>query len=407
MTGERSLVLATALAGGGAEEVAKLMADNLRSSTCVLFENEANIILPEHEMHIVGGPRATSSLGVLLINVWRLIFIQFIKFKLRPTSTISHLEGPNFANILTFMGGKRILFVHNRVSMNYSSRGIRNLLKKRLVEMLYHRADRIVGVSRDVCSELVESFKVEPERVLVIPNPIDIAAITAGSVRAYGDVRDQILSERYLINVASLSPQKNHQLLLRIFAQLVKKHEGYCDLKLVLVGDGNQRQNLRKLSIELDLEICELESESFSKSAQVFFVGFERNPYPLVRHAKLLIMTSLWEGLPIALLEAMSLGIPSVLSDCSDGIRTAWEILPERPDPMLSDGYRWSRYGALIREAGDDVASIRLWSTAIVQLLKDQELYENCSVAAKVRAEYFDIANVSTIWKRELLEQAR
>ena len=189
---------------------------------------------------------------------------------------------------------------------------------------------------------------------------------------------------------------------MRIFAQLVKKHKDCSDLKLVLVGDGDQRENLQKLSIELGLEICQLQQESFCKSAQVFFTGFELNPYPLVRHAKLLIMTSLWEGLPIALLEAMSLGIPSILSDCSDGIRSVWKIPREEPDEVLSADCRWSRYGALIKEMGDDAACIHLWSTTIAKLLKDQALYGNCSAAAKVRAGYFDVTNVSVIWKREL-----
>ena len=402
MTKERTLVLSTALSGGGAEAVTKLMMDYLKPSTCVLFENDANIGWPKHNIHVVEGWSTRSLLGVLLVNFWRLIVIQFIKFRVRPALTISHLEGPNFANILTLLGGERILFVHNRISKNYSGNGIRSLLKRRFTEMLYHRADRIVGVSSDICSELIDSFNVDPERVLVIPNPIDTTAIVAASVREYGDIRDQLFSERYLINVASLSPQKNHGLLLRIFAQLVKQTEDCGDLKLVLVGDGDQRQHLQKLSIELDLEICELERESFCRSAQVFFTGFEHNPYPLVRHAKLLVMTSLWEGLPIALLEAMSLGVPSILSDCSDGIRSAWKIPQVQSDQVLSGGCRWSCYGALIREMGDDAAHIHLWSTAIIKLLKDQALYEKCSAAVKVRAEYFDVANVRTIWKREL-----
>ena len=136
--------------------------------------------------------------------------VQAVKLQVRPSVTISHLEGPNFANILTFFGGRRILFVHNRIEQSYHKNRAFDKLKKVLVTVLYRRADRIVGVSEEVCGELINSFGVHSERTLFIPNPIDTAAISAASIRTYGDVRDQLCGQRYLINVASLTFQKNH-----------------------------------------------------------------------------------------------------------------------------------------------------------------------------------------------------
>ena len=119
MKGNNTLVLSTALAGGGAEAVARLMVERLSRSTCVLFENVAGVVVPGHEIRVISRSHTRVPLIILLVNVWRLLVVQAIKFRIRPAVTISHLEGPNFVNMLTFQGGRRILFVHNRVDQSY------------------------------------------------------------------------------------------------------------------------------------------------------------------------------------------------------------------------------------------------------------------------------------------------
>ena len=97
-----ALVLSTALAGGGAEAVARLMVERLSGSTCVLFENDASVVVPGHEIRGIFRGCRRGPLIILLVNIWRLLVVQAVKIQLRPAVTISHLEGPNFANMLTF-----------------------------------------------------------------------------------------------------------------------------------------------------------------------------------------------------------------------------------------------------------------------------------------------------------------
>ena len=73
---------------------------------------------------------------VLLVNIWRLLVVQAVKLQVRPAVTISHLEGPNFANILTFFGGRSVLFVHNRVEQSYHKNRTFDKLKKVLVTVV-------------------------------------------------------------------------------------------------------------------------------------------------------------------------------------------------------------------------------------------------------------------------------
>ena len=122
MTRTRVLILSTALSGGGAESVTRLMLERLPDCSCVLFQNNAGIVIPEKQYWIIPRWRSRNFLSILLVNLWRLFVIQLIKIRVRPIITISHLEGPNFINTLTCFGGRKILFVHNQIRKNYQEK---------------------------------------------------------------------------------------------------------------------------------------------------------------------------------------------------------------------------------------------------------------------------------------------
>ena len=155
------LILSTALAGGGAEMVARLMVERMEGSACVLFQNDADVTVLGKEIRVAPVGWKNSFIMMLMVNVWRLVEIQWAKLKYRPEVTISHLEGPNIFNVLTCFGGRKVLFVHNRVSQSYQSGAGIDRIKLGLVKALYHRADKIVGVSEDVCEELITLYGVD------------------------------------------------------------------------------------------------------------------------------------------------------------------------------------------------------------------------------------------------------
>ena len=84
MARNHALVLSTALAGGGAEAVAKLMVERLNGSTCVLFENDASVVVPGREIRVISRWRPRGSLAILLVNIWRLLVVQAVKLQLNP-----------------------------------------------------------------------------------------------------------------------------------------------------------------------------------------------------------------------------------------------------------------------------------------------------------------------------------
>ena len=122
-----------------------------------------------------------------------------------------------------------------------------------------------------------------------------------------------------------------------------------------------------------------------------------------MKGAETLLMTSDWEGLPISLIEAMCLGVPSVVSDCSEGVRDLWRVTPD----MMGDGDRTAfvetEYGVLVPSMGGKPASITDWVQAIEHVLEDGNRRSTYATACQHRANDYDIRKVQRIWRRQLV----
>ena len=403
------LILSNALSGGGAEAVARLMVTKISTASCVLFENDAGITVAGKRVKTAYRQYRAGMFFTVLVNLWRLMHIQWEKIRLRPAVTISHLEGPNFANMLTVMGGRRVLFVHNRISQSYPGHGARDKVMRYLCHRLYSRANTVVAVSSGVEQELVQSFGIDQAKVRVLPNPVDIEAIEQAAGCRYGDYRDLLCEARYVISVASLTKQKNHEQMLRAYARLISSSQDCASIKLVLLGDGPLRSELQNLCQQLGLRFFDAEqSGGLDSDAQVYFLGFQENPYPLISRAQLLLMTSLWEGLPIALLEAMSLGIPSVVSDCSEGIRDLWQLPAadidnRKEDPLTLE----TPFGVLMPLSIDDSKVAEDWAQEVEKLLCDPVQRARCANACRRRANDYDIDRVAELWNHLITPDIR
>lgn len=166
--------------------------------------------------------------------------------------------------------------------------------------------DRMIAVAEEVRDYSIRYFHIPAERIVTIPNAIDIERFankeTAGSgLRAeLGIAQDAPLFGI----VARLDPQKDHATFLRA-AALVKK--AAADARFIVIGDGQLRQSLKELSSELGLDQA------------VIFCG-ERTDIPVVMAAlDVLVLSSLYEGLPITLLEGMAAARP-VVSTAVNGV---------------------------------------------------------------------------------------
>ena len=141
------------------------------------------------------------------------------------------------------------------------------------------------------------------------------------------------------INVGRLVPAKGHDDLIRAFA-IVYQELGYGEL--ALVGSGGRHEELTELAHELGV------------SGRVHFLGRRSDARELTAAADVFVLSSVWEGLPMAILEAMEAGTPIVATDVGD-VR---EVLSDTPARIVSPGDSVALAAAMLATL-DDVRSGR------------------------------------------------
>ncbi|PSV46990.1 glycosyltransferase, partial [Photobacterium sp. GB-36] len=212
-------------------------------------------------------------------------------------------------NLLTMLAGgksKKILTIHSQLSIENRSKGIYGYISSLATKFLYNKADRIVCVAGIVKNDLVNNFNIKNDIVSVIYNGHDLEQIKALSCY------DENLITVDLISVGRITYAKGHWHMLRALSEVKK---AYPNITLTIVGG----YELDDVKSSLDIII-----EYFNLKNNVNFVGFNDNPYKFMRNSKVFLLSSIFEGFPGVVIEAISLGLPVVSSD-SGG---ATEICP-------------------------------------------------------------------------------
>jgi len=161
--------------------------------------------------------------------------------------------------------------------------------------------DKIVAVSEGVKSDLVKYEHINPDKIKVIYNGIDgskyrVKIDTAKKRKEFGISKD----DKVIGVGVRLSKQKGISYLIEAVSLLIKIIPG---VKLLIVGDGEYTNNLKKLSEKAGIE------------DKVIFTGFRSDIPELLQIMDVYVLPSLWEGHPLVLLEAMAAGKPIVATD--------------------------------------------------------------------------------------------
>ncbi|MCX4173464.1 MULTISPECIES: glycosyltransferase [Paraburkholderia] len=221
----------------------------------------------------------------------------------------------------------------------------------------YSRYSAIAVLTPAMLNEAQELFSATGLYIVELPNVIDVDAL-----RRAARAEIERPAESFIVSVARLDEgQKDHKTLLRAYAQVRKG--GRCEAVLVLIGEGRDRRELEQLADELGI------------GASVHFLGFCANPPPYIRQAKLLVLSSRYEGFGMVLGEAMALGTPVLSADCPTG-----------PRDLLEGG----KAGLLVPPGDVDAMA-----HAIERLLKDTELRQSLVQAALRKVETFTPASAN------------
>lgn len=168
-----------------------------------------------------------------------------------------------------------------------------------------------------------------------------------------------------IVAVGRLDKNKNQAMLIRAFAEIA---EGYPEYKVVLYGDGEERDNLETLIQEKNLQ------------NRVVLAGRVSDVAEKIRKSEVFVLTSYTEGMPNALIEAMALGLTVISTDCPSG----------GPRQLIEDGVN----GILI-PPGDDKAL----ASALNKLLSDDEYRNELGIEAYKLQEELSPERVNALWR--------
>lgn len=274
--------------------------------------------------------------------------------KIKPDAVLSFLTQTNILTVLATRG----LATHTVISERNDPRLQRHRARvERLRHIVYPWADVVTANSKGALDAL-QSF-VPKEKLAFLPNPL----------------ADQPSTEEFaftgptVVTVGRLVEQKGIDVLLAAWAKVVSV---LPDWRLALVGDGPLGDELKSQARKLGI------------ADSIDWVGHVSDPFPYLRGAKLFVMTSRFEGTPNALLEAMSCGLPAVVSDASPG-----------PCEMIGVG---DDAAGLIVPVEDASAT----ADAVIRLARDETLRRRLGLAARERARAHDADHAIDVWLKLL-----
>ncbi|MFB4205480.1 glycosyltransferase [Arhodomonas sp. KWT2] len=186
---------------------------------------------------------------------------------------------------------------------------LRRWRRRRQMARLYRRADGVIAVSGGIADDLVDGLGVPRSRIRVLPNPTITAAVHDEAREAVVHPWFQGDGPPVILAIGGLRRQKNFASLVRAFARV----RGERAARLVILGDGRQRERLLALARRLDV------------AGDVDLPGWQPNPYAFMARAAVFVSCSRWEGSPNVLVEAAALGVPLVAADCISGPREILE----------------------------------------------------------------------------------
>lgn len=199
---------------------------------------------------------------------------------------------------------RSVLIEHSMLSIRarHSKRKTKGLFLL-VARLLYRFADRIVGVSQGVADDIESITGLSDGQVTCIYNPVIRDSLAEELLKQRQVLRSPNSGPRLIVAAGRLEIEKDYATLIRAFATLSERESA----KLVILGEGSLREELEALTDSLGL------------AGQVEMAGYVDDAGSYFRKADLFVLSSIYEGLPTVLIEALSFGLPVVSTDCPSG----------------------------------------------------------------------------------------
>lgn len=305
----RILLLIPHLGGGGAEQVFTLLTQNLSLARYDLHL----ALITQRVPRIMPFPPGVTvhSLGSRRVRYSAISLLRLVR-RLKPRVIVSGMFHLNFLVLILrplFPRPLSILIRQNGTVSSALRFGTFPAFTRSLYRLLYPRANRILCQSLAMATDLSNQCRLNPERLTVLANPIDVNGIRASLQSSECLWRDPGPN---LLAVGRLSREKGFDLLISAFATL---RDRLPTVRLVIVGSGPEESALKQQCSNLGL------------GSAVLFAGQVDRPSAWFPAATAFVLPSRHEAMPNALLEAAAAGLPIVCTPASAGLV---ELLDQR-----------------------------------------------------------------------------
>lgn len=345
MINKKISIFIGALTSGGAERVISIISKELlkyfKEVEIVVYADKPIFYDIDKRIKIIILEKETKTRNILKNMLW---YRKYIK---KQDIILSFLAHFNIFVIISLLMKKNIILVADRADPKFVPQ---NIILRKIRDFLYNFATGICCQTQK--NKEYFSRKLQ-NKIDVIYNPVYNLNKKLES--------EVIKKENIVVTVGRLVEQKNHKLLIRAFKLVLDKKPEY---KLEIFGEGNKREELENYIENLNLK------------GKVILKGAVKDIYKQIKRAKAFILTSKYEGMSNALLEALIIGVPCISTKVSGAT------------DLIKNGIN----GILVDSNEEEIAK------SILFLIDNEEEAKKLSLEALKLQEELEIENIMRKW---------
>lgn len=376
--------LINSLTSGGAEKIVLTIINELkkenRNIELICLEENNFYDLPSNIKITYLKKNSRESSGII-----KLFEIPFLSYKLKKyieknniKIVQSHLYRANYINVLSnLLGSKhKSQIVNHGIASRYKIKGLLGKINLFLIKKLYTKANTVITISQEMKNDLNRLYKFNNSQ-LVINNPYDLNNIDILKIEEVSEFTFNP-EKIYLITMGRLIKLKRYDDVIKSLKNLPH------NIELILLGEGEEEENLKILTKELDLE------------KRTHFIGNVKNPFKYLSKANIFILSSETEGFPNSLIEAIACDLLVISSDCISGPR---EILAPNTDSSIitKDKFQIEEFGILY-----PTGNIQELSNSVLCLTENNNIKIDLKNKKNTRAKDFSLEKIIIQYKKVL-----
>ena len=238
-----------------------------------------------------------SRLSYIIIFFWNFFKLKKLVNNDKPDFLLIHLMTslPIFLSLFLDRNTKIILRISGLPKVNFIRHFFWKIFSKRIF--------KVTCPTKSTYDYMLKKKIFEKEKIEILSDPI----IDLKEYRSKKNEKinfEKLKNKKYIIGIGRLTKQKNFELMINFFKEISNIHPY---LNLVIIGEGENKTKLKKLSINLGVE------------KRIYFLGYQKNVFKYLARAECFILTSLWEDPGFVLAEAALTGVPIISSECPNG----------------------------------------------------------------------------------------